>query len=386
MTNRFADCARAALRDSYDRLRCDRATVDLASLWLECLPAPYPGALDDVERIQRELRERWARIIDAPADVRRVRLSSAAIAEAVREAFGEPGDGWSLARYISPDVVVLASDVAAVERGDFELLIGELHVAMNTTAASLFVMQHRAPQALLDETTTDFPAPRLVPMLYKEKPPRWSARSRQALTRPEDYVVGLVDYTADPHRPRTLMSADVTVELRDDRLVAVLPDGAVFDVLDVYAHALTEKIMDRFTLRPDADHAPRITVDRVVLARESWRFVAAELGFADEKDEARRFVEARRWRAALGLPRFVFVVSPAEPRPFYVDFDSPVYVNIFAKAARRLARRDGAARLAVSEMLPDPEHAWLPDDNGNVYTSELRFVAVDQTGRQGAGA
>jgi hypothetical protein len=74
----------------------------------------------------------------------------------------------------------------------------------------------------------------------------------------------------------------------------------------------------------------------------------------------------------------VFVVSPAEPRPFYVDFDSPVYVNILAKAVRRLARQDPGGRLTVTEMLPTPDQTWLTDDAGNAYTAELRFVAVDQ--------
>ncbi|WP_285792328.1 lantibiotic dehydratase, partial [Micromonospora sp. NBRC 101691] len=129
----------------------------------------------------------------------------------------------------------------------------------------------------------------------------------------------------------------------------------------------------------EADHSPRVTVDRMVVARESWRFVAGELGFVDERVESRRFVRARQWRAGLDLPRWVFVTVPGEPRPFFVDFDSPVYVNIFAKAVRRLARRDVGGRLTVTEMLPTPEQVWLTDDVGNRYTSELRFVAVDQT-------
>jgi hypothetical protein len=74
----------------------------------------------------------------------------------------------------------------------------------------------------------------------------------------------------------------------------------------------------------------------------------------------------------------VFVVSPTEPRPFYVDFDSPVYVTIFAKAVRRLARQDPDARLRISEMLPNPEQTWLTDDQGERYTSELRLVAFTQ--------
>ncbi|MFD9356160.1 lantibiotic dehydratase [Streptomyces sp. NPDC060031] len=380
MTNRFAETVGGRITEAFHRLRTEREVVDLGSLWFECLPAPHGESIADIDRIQAELRARWSRIIDAPPGARQVRRSSAEIADQVREAFDEPGGGWSLARYISPDVMVVAQDLAAVGRGEFELVLGELHVAMNTLGASLFVMQHPDRQELIEETCTDFPGPRLVPMLPKELPLiKWSPRSRPALERPQDYSVALVDHTADPLRPRTVCSADVLVEERDGRLATVLPDGAVFDVLDVFSHALTNRVMDRFTLRADADHSPRVTVDRMVVARETWRFTASGLEFAREKSEARRFVRARRWREENELPRYVFVVSPSEPRPFFVDFDSPVYVNIFAKAVRRLAAKDPDARLTVSEMLPTPEQAWLTDDLGNRYTSELRFVAVDRS-------
>ena len=196
-----------------------------------------------------------------------------------------------------------------------------------------------------------------------------------------------MDHTIDPLRPRTAMSADVRVEDRAGRLVAVLPDGVECDVLDAYGHALTDKIIDKFTVRPAADHSPRITVDRVILARETWALAAGgeDMGFAEEKNEARRFVRAGRWRRDRGLPRFVFVVSATEPRPFYVDFDSPVYVNIFAKAVRRLARQDPEAKMTISEMLPSPEQTWLTDDQGERYTSELRLVTTAQERGNGGG-
>ncbi|GAA2669861.1 MULTISPECIES: lantibiotic dehydratase family protein [Actinosynnema] len=382
MTNRYAEIARAHLREAFDALRAEGPVVDLASLWMACLPVPHPDSIADADRVQAELQRRWESIVRAPEGARRVRLSSAAIADAVREAFEEPASGWNVARYLSPDVFVVADDASAVERGEFELVLGELHVGVNTMSASLFVMQHPDVAELLAETDVDNPGPRLLPMLPKEQPPKWNTRSRPALNRPVDYLVGMVDNTADPHRPRTAMGADVLVQERDGDLVAVLPDGAVFPVIDVFGNALTARIMDRFSLRATGDHSPRVTVDNVVVARETWRFAAGELEFAAEKHEARRFVRARAWRDEHELPRYAFVVSPTEPRPFYVDFDSPVYVNVLAKAVRRLARQDPAARLVVSEMLPNPEQAWLTDDTGAKYSSELRFVAFDQTGRQ----
>ncbi|MFH9089128.1 lantibiotic dehydratase [Streptomyces sp. NPDC017673] len=386
MTDRYAEAVSARIRQAYLALRERHGQVDLGSLWFACLPAPHPESITDIERIQAELRERWGRIIDAPAGARRVRLSSAAIADRVREAFPGGGRGWSLSRYVSPDLMIVADDPGAVERGDFQLVIGELHVAMNTIGQSLFVHQHPDRAQLVEETTRDFPGPRLLPMLPKELPLKWSARSRQSLDRPEDHYVALADHSADPHRPRTVRSGDVRVEERDGRLAAVLPDGSVFDLLDVFCHALSNRVMDRFTLRQDGDHSPRITIDSTVVARESWRFAGSALAFADDKSEARRFVRARQWRDAHELPRFVFVVSPTEPRPFFVDFDSPVYVNILAKAARRLARKDPDARLTVTEMLPTPEQTWLTDDQGRRYTSELRLVAVDRSAAPGEPA
>ncbi|MBB5857465.1 lantibiotic dehydratase [Amycolatopsis umgeniensis] len=381
LTGRFAEVVGRRVRQAYERLRDRDGSADLASLWMECLPAPHGESIADIDRIQAELRERWARILDVPEGARRVRLSSVDIADRVREEFAETGPSWPQARYVSPDVMVVADDAAEVARGNFELVLGELHVAMNTASTSLWVMQHPDAGRLLAETSTDFPGPRLLPMLPKEQPPRWSARSRISLDRPEDYYVALVDHTVDPERERTVLSADVLVEERGDGLVAVLPDGAEFDVLDVFSNAMTNRVMDRFALRPVADHSPRVTVDRLVVARESWSIPVGDLGFVSEKSEARRFVSGRRWRDSLGLPRFVFVVSPGEPRPFYVDFDAPVYVNIFAKAVRRLARQDPGGRVVITEMLPSPEQVWLTDDVGNRYTSELRFVAVDQSVR-----
>ncbi|OXY88632.1 lantibiotic dehydratase [Streptomyces diastatochromogenes] len=379
MTNRFADAIRTRLRTVHDRLRADGAPVDLATLWLHTLPSPHPDAGDLIDTAQAELRAKWTKILDLPPGARRVRLSTAELAERVRREFDEPGDGWSLARYISPDVLVIAEDDEALARGDVELVLGEMHCALNTMGASLFVYQHPDRDVLLAETTRDFPGPRLLPMLPKELPLKWSSRSRPALDRPEDHYVALVDQTGDPHRPRTVLGADVTVEDQGGRLAAVLPDGTVYDLLDVYANTLTQRVMDRFTLRPEGEHTPRITVDRMTVARETWQLPVAGVDFADEKAEAARFVRARHWQRRHELPRFVFVVSPTEPRPFYVDFDSPVYITILAKAARRLARKDPGARLKVSEMLPTPEQAWLTDDEGRRYTSELRFVAVDQT-------
>ncbi|WP_338316414.1 lantibiotic dehydratase, partial [Streptomyces bohaiensis] len=246
--------------------------VDLGAFWLACMPVLHGGARSAAEEVAAEFRRRWAHLLPLPTGARRVRIDGSDLAAGVAAEFPAAAPGWTAARYVSPDVLVVADSTGAVARGDFSLVLGEMHLATNTMAASLFVSQHPDPAELFTLTDRDHPAPRLLPMLPKEHSSRLSVRVQNVLVRPEDYLVALRDQTADPYRPRTVLSADASVVRRGGRLLTVLPDGAEFDVLDVFGHVLTTLAMDLFRLFPDADHVPRVTIDRMTVQRESWRF------------------------------------------------------------------------------------------------------------------
>ncbi|MEU7908330.1 lantibiotic dehydratase [Actinoplanes sp. NPDC049118] len=377
LTSRLAATVTARIHEVHRQLAAS-GPVDLASFWFGCMPILHGAARDAAGDLQQEFQRRWATVLALPDDTDRVRRTLPEITAAVADQFGDHGGGWSTARYLSPDIMIAADGADAVARGDFTLVLGELHLAANTVGSSLFVNQHPRPADLLAATGRDNPEPRLLPLLPKEHRSRLSIRTRQQLVRPEDYQVALADMTADRAGARTVASADVRVVDDDGTLTAVLPDGARFPVTEVFSHVLTTLAMDLFQPLPEAAHTPRVTVDRFVMARERWRIPVADATFAAEKDEAKRYVLARQWRERHRLPRFVFVVSATEPRPFYVDFDSPVYVTILAKALRRLDRADARAAVTVTEMLPGPDQTWLTCDEGLGYTAELRFVAVDE--------
>jgi hypothetical protein len=74
---------------------------------------------------------------------------------------------------------------------------------------------------------------------------------------------------------------------------------------------------------------------------------------------------------AAGLPRWVFVRIPEELKPYYIDFESAISVELLAKLVRK------ASSLKVSEMLPTPDQAWLTDAEGRRYSCELRASALD---------
>jgi hypothetical protein len=83
------------------------------------------------------------------------------------------------------------------------------------------------------------------------------------------------------------------------------------------------------------------------------------------------FERCAAWRRRHQLPRHVFVHTPAEPKPFYCDLDSPLFVDLL----RRLLTPAGEAGAApptlhVTEMLPEPDEMWVQDDRGR-YASEF---------------
>ncbi|WP_425413384.1 lantibiotic dehydratase [Micromonospora pallida] len=179
--------------------------------------------------------------------------------------------------------------------------------------------------------------------------------------------------------PATSVSvADCLLGPVDGVLTVYTRDGRHrLPLAEVLGEALMVQLVQRFDIRRPADHQPRITVDRVVLARESWRFTAAGLDFAGLPDEGERFHRVRRWQREHALPRHVFVKTPVEEKPFHLDFASLAAVDLFARAMRRTVGHDPAATVRLTEMLPGPEQTWLTDAQGRHRTAELRLVAVD---------
>jgi hypothetical protein len=148
-----------------------------------------------------------------------------------------------------------------------------------------------------------------------------------------------------------------------------------------FATALSIEVINSFSMLPAAAHTPRITIDKLIACRETWRMDAKEMGFAYEKLETERYLAVRRWAKAVGLPRFIFVKSPVEWKPFYLDFESPALAENFAKVVRKTAENQDEEEgtvLTLTEMVPQTDQVWLPDAAGNCYTSELRIVVVDQ--------
>ena len=179
---------------------------------------------------------------------------------------------------------------------------------------------------------------------------------------------------------QSLPVSDLIVAEEDSRLMAGTRDGQVrFNVLDLYGILLTRECSRILGwLLPRSEHQPRVTIDDLVIYRERWRFSIPGLDFVSLKDPVERFVAIRRWARIQGIPRFSFYHVISETKPCYLDLDSPIYVDLFAKQLRGALASDLPKKtFLLSEMLPTLDQLFLTDSEGNLYTSEFRMAALE---------
>jgi hypothetical protein len=335
---------------------------------------------DLAEASVAEFQRRWQQVLGPLSSDRRHQVSTDAISARAAECFPGRPVTWSGARQHSPDIMIAAASPGEVERGNFLLVLGEIHLTTNTLDQRIFVEQHPDQARLMAAEQADRGPRRIVAIEPKDHPNVTSRTSPpSALLGP-----GQVYWTADtndsldpPESDTVLPGAAMTVTRRGgDLVVHLAPSGAELDFFEVIADGLVRVAVDAFQPVAQAAHRPRITIDKLVLSREQWAFQVADSAWAFVKDEQERFRLARRWRQEHELPERVFYRIPIELKPSAADFRSIVLVNLLAKHIRR-TKAAGHAGFTVTEMLPDLDQLWLPDRHGQRYCSELRIVAYD---------
>jgi hypothetical protein len=374
-----------AFADIYSSLvqREGRPAVDFVSFSNHAQPLIYGDKNSLVENIVRTMQEHWLEILSFAESERTVARQSEALRSRVRAVFAAPHSGWQYARYHSPDVMIAAESVEAIARDDYQLVMGEFHVGTNTLGNALFVSQHPRQHEIFTALDSDLDAPRLIPV-----PPKYRLTSRDytLFTSPKDYRLEIVNEPSGVPRAQALpIGSLVVVRTSDNELAVQTRDGKIrFRLIEAFADALSDKVSNSFKILPPRRYLPRVSIDRVVINRQSWSFSPAELEFAAEKDEAIRYLEARRWAQQYDIPRLVFFKSDFETKPIYIDFASPLFINILAKLTRQTQKACLEAEqnpddllITLTEMYPTPDLAWLPDAVGQHYTSELRMVALD---------
>jgi hypothetical protein len=323
-----------------------------------------------VAEAQAELQRRWSEVIGldhCEPHTRAIQLASAACRPRMAETFRAPGPGWPRARYHCPDLLIAAASAAEIERGNFLAVLGEIHPGVNTLLTHAAFRMHPERDAISEAYDADMGMVCIAPI---QSGPN---RAMHSPLSPRHHHVEFGTVRSWRPRDRVHLAGDLYVEDTGGRLhVRSRVSALDYDIIAFMDQYFGAEVMSHFKPLPRRAHSPRIAIDKLVIARERWQFDPdAFVELTRPASETERIRRVARWTRRFGLPRYVFGTVPDEPKPFYVDFSSPIYVDIFVRYLTN------ATSLGLSEMLPGPDELWLVDSDRRSYTSELRFAAVD---------
>ncbi len=351
--------------------------VPFADLWLIVNDVLFDQPPPLIEPAVRALRQRWSAILDLPPGARRIQLRAADLRERVTSEFPAQPLPWPMAVHHSPDLMIAGADAAA--GGRLTWVLGEVHPSIVSSRYATWLEFHDAPDAVHAAMRHDLRSS-AVWVAETAEYGGTCTRLSNGLPSPGDLrLVWAHDSCGyDPATTLTVGECDVIgspAGLRVRRRDGTFERG----LLEVVGDLISASISHGFSLVPPGAHAPRVTIDDLVVSRETWTLAATDPPFADTSAESARYLQARAWAAGHGLPRHVFLRFTGERKPIYADLTSLASIDVISRSLRRCRRNAGAdATVTVVEMLPTPDQAWLTDAQGLRYSAELRMVAADQ--------
>jgi hypothetical protein len=289
---------------------------------------------------------------------------------------------WPL--FCAPDLMLVADSPEAIERGDWQVVLAEVHHISPPTQLPCLAFEPeparvRAEVGKALRTITDGAQPVIQGVQWRNK-----VRDH---TPAGHNLLWLDWYGGGGGTPGTAVG-DCTVttgpdgpELRSDmgERLALIPD---YEDLGPELGMLRSVALPQIDKRPVrlGSRTPRLSCGRVIYQRERWDLSAGHRPTTDAPFHSfEAFLEAWRWKETWEMPDQVFIRVDSEDKPLLLDFNSPLSVET---AMRQLVNGDG--HLGVEEMLPTFDQLWLHTNDGPLC-SELRLAAYrdleERTGR-----
>lgn len=330
--------------------------------------------------VRDELIRRWSSVLRLDAEARVATFRAAELASAVAETFASASPSWYAGRHHSPDIMIAASDLAAIERGDYLFVLGEVHVGMVTCDSGTLNRFAPAPEAIVTPAgaALDDGLARYVPLYH-----RGMGVTCRYYPSPETFSdrYYYLSFGARDSERRTPVGCRIdldslTVTEEPTGLQVRFPDGTQQPILLVAGELLSLLSESTFAIVPSWAHTPRVVVDKLVIARETWRIPATELTAPRGRGSADSVRQIRDVARRHGLARHCFWRIRPGQKPIYLDLKSPMLVRLLADSVRNAM--DESATVCFTEMLPGPDQLWLADAHDRRYTSEFRITVAER--------
>ena len=359
----------AGYRSAFHRRYGDERRVSLLELLDPRFGLGHPSNYDGAARDTADAERRRARVVrdmvaGAIRDGRREVVLDDALIDRLTDGAAPP-DPADLPPSLELSVFVAAHDRAALDRGDYRLVVGpNLGGQAAGRGLGRFAELLGAPaHDLLAEAAAAEPAEPgavVAELVYRPLRARSANVAVRPLVRQYELPVGVAP-TAAPNR--VVHVDELSVSLAGGRFRVwwdtvdrplVLSSGHMLNpaaapavcrtLLDLTADGLGDLTSFDWGPMTDMPYRPRLRRDRVVLSPAQWQLTRADLTTGLDA-----------WRYRWLVPRLVYLAS-ADNR-LLLDLDDDSHRRQLASAVRN-------GEVTLHEALPGPEHAWLPGPRG----------------------
>ncbi|MCK8504157.1 lantibiotic dehydratase [Myxococcus fulvus] len=264
-------------------------------------------------------------------------------------------------RYALPDVCLAAKGDGA----GFEVMLARVHhhLLLRSWLSAFFPSKERYAAVASRWLESDPSARGLVGLSIRRRNKGFYVFPGRRLVYSVSDVLDVEDGALTPGDVKVLPTSQgpVLVDGKGERLHLYLPldDFSSYPPFAALAHP---QVLHA-PLRTKGQHLPRLSIGGAVYQRERWELSSEHLA---RPSGFELFLAVQRERHVRGWPRFVFMRSTKERKPYLIDTASPFALDLLSHLARE------AERLSVEEMYPAPEQLWLRDERGR-YTCELRM-------------
>ena len=338
--------------------------LDLLNSLAPLLPAIEARIVIDLEQ---RLDNAWAQQLEGFPDNLDVHLRAADVERLISRLDAELGvTDFEVfgSDYHSPDFLLSSASVDAINRGDYAIIVGEVHPAVHTLSQPVAAPFGPFNTQVNEEVEAIFQRPRLVladsPESYQRSHIDWPLLpSYQQLILPtgggcvaahQQFAAGRAKVTYANGR---LQVIDALGQFSED-LLCVYPTP-----LHRLGFALAGSAVAKHDQR-------RIWLGRALYKRASWLFSSDQLPqLKTSIDDLDHTLQWRSWAVAQGLPRYAFIKIDSEPKPLFLDFDNPLSLDGISNALQ------SASQVKFSEMRPCPEELWLAQARGR-FCCEIR--------------
>lgn len=338
--------------------------LDLLNSLAPLLPAIEARIVIDLEQ---RLDNAWAQQLEGFPDNLDVHLRAADVERLISRLDAELGvTDFEVfgSDYHSPDFLLSSASVDAINRGDYAIIVGEVHPAVHTLSQPVAAPFGPFNTQVNEEVEAIFQRPRLVladsPESYQRSHIDWPLLpSYQQLVLPtgggcvaahQQFAAGRAKVTYANGR---LQVIDALGQFSED-LLCVYPTP-----LHRLGFALAGSAVAKHDQR-------RIWLGRALYKRASWLFSSDQLPqLKTSIDDLDHTLQWRSWAVAQGLPRYAFIKIDSEPKPLFLDFDNPLSLDGISNALQ------SASQVKFSEMRPCLEELWLAQARGR-FCCEIR--------------